>query len=247
MEAIILAGGLGTRLAQVVPNLPKPMAPVAGKPFLWYLLRALSRQGIGNVDLSIGYKADTIQSFFGDRFEDISLRYVVESTPLGTGGAIRLALESVDEDGAVFVLNGDTFAEIDYRKMKQQHDQSEAMLTIALMEVPDTARYGAVTLEGERITAFSEKGTAGPGLINSGAYLLNKSLFVQLEHQFGAFPEKFSFETEVMTKHLETLQVAGFVAGGYFIDIGVPEDYERAQTELPNRISSREEANDGGA
>jgi D-glycero-alpha-D-manno-heptose 1-phosphate guanylyltransferase len=239
MEAIILAGGLGTRLAQVVPDFPKPMAPVSGKPFLWYLLRSLSQQGFRKVHLSIGYKAETIQSFFGDRFEDVSLGYVVEATPLGTGGAIRLALESINDDGPVFVVNGDTFAEIDYRKMKQQHEESDAKLTVALMAVPDTTRYGAVVLEGDRIVAFQEKGVAGPGLINSGAYLLSPSLFVELEQQFGAFPEKFSFESEVMTKHLETLDIAGFVAGGYFIDIGVPDDYERAQVDLPEHFAKR--------
>jgi D-glycero-alpha-D-manno-heptose 1-phosphate guanylyltransferase len=237
MEAIILAGGLGTRLSKILPDLPKPIAPVAGKPFLWYLLHVLSMYGFKKITLSIGYRAKAIQSVFGDKFENISLSYSTESSPLGTGGAIRLALQSVDDEKPIFILNGDTFAAIDYRHMLQRHDETGAQLTVALMTVRDTARYGAVTVRGDRITAFSDMGIKGPGLINCGVYLLKRSLFRELEPNLGDFPEKFSFETEILKKHLDKLNAIGFTAMGYFIDIGVPEDYERAQVELPYQIS----------
>ena len=237
MEAIILAGGFGTRLAQIIPDLPKPMAPIAGRPFLWYLLNVLKAQGFQDVNLSIGYKASVIEQAFGDRYETVALAYCVEKVPLGTGGAIRWALSRTKSTGNIFVLNGDTFAQVDYRDMQQQHEESGAQLTVALMHVPDVARYGAVITEGEWIREFCEKGSVGPGLINSGVYLMDRYFFSELERQVGPFPETFAFEREILSRHSQSLRIGGFVAGGYFIDIGIPEDYERAQTELPEHLS----------
>jgi D-glycero-alpha-D-manno-heptose 1-phosphate guanylyltransferase len=229
MEAVVLAGGRGTRLASVLQDLPKPMAPIVGEPFLKYLLNGLARDGFTRVILSVGYLADSIQGYFGDRLGDLEIAYCHEESPLGTGGAIREALKLVSADQA-FVLNGDTFASVDYNAMQQQHIALGTVLSIALMPVPDTARYGAVEVDGQYIQGFVEKGRTGEGYINAGVYLVKKDLLESMD-----LPTRFSFEEEVLMKRLD-LHPAAFVASGYFIDIGIPEDYARAQLELPGRL-----------
>jgi D-glycero-alpha-D-manno-heptose 1-phosphate guanylyltransferase len=201
------------------------------------LLRSLSLQRFSGVTLSVGYKAHSIQEWFGQTFEGMPLRYCVENEPLGTGGAIRLALEGEDGTDPIFVLNGDTIADIDFAKMMEQHKADGDALTVALAEVEDVQRYGSVTLKDRVIQAFAEKGQGGRGLINSGTYLVDLSLLSKLEEQFGAFAAKFSFESEILTRHFCLLKIHGFVSHGYFIDIGIPEDYRRAQVELPERFA----------
>ena len=230
MEAIILAGGKGTRLAGAVPNLPKPMAPIAGKPFLLYLLESLHIAGFNRVILSIGHMAHAIRTYFDANPHALELVFVEEESPLGTGGAIRAAMRSAVGD-PVFVLNGDTFATIDYVSMLQQHTKLISRLTLALMPVEDTARYGAVETEGTAIQGFLEKGKTGFGYINAGVYLIERNLLETFD-----LPEKFSFEQDVLMARLSELKPQGFRATGYFIDIGIPEDYERAQRELPRQI-----------
>lgn len=225
-ESIILAGGRGTRLSSVVPDLPKPMAPVCGRPFLDYLLQRLAAQGIERVCLSVGYLAHKIQDFYGDHFDGMKLSYSVEESPLGTGGAIRAALNFTSSED-VLILNGDTIAEVDLQAMETVHRTSERGITIALIRVPDTARYGAVQVHNGMVTGFLEKGTTGPGLINAGCYLGKRAIFDPFQ-----LPVAFSFEQDVLVKHLGELKPAAFSSDGYFIDIGIPEDYERAQKEL---------------
>jgi D-glycero-alpha-D-manno-heptose 1-phosphate guanylyltransferase len=227
-EGIVLAGGFGTRLREVVPDWPKPMAPVAGRPFLEILLAALAGKGFGRVVLSLGYLSEKIIAHFGDAFAGLDLAYVVEHAPLGTGGAVRLALERCGADH-VFVFNGDTFLDLEAAAVERQW-QSRRRPIIVGRQVADTARYGRLLTEQGRVTGFSEKGMAGPGLINAGCYVLNWG-------QLDGFPlhEPFSLETDYLAEAVQREPVDVFVTDGQFIDIGVPEDYARAQTELANR------------
>jgi len=226
MEAIVLAGGFGTRLAARLDGVPKPMAPVAGRPFLEILLAQLHRAGCGSVQLSVGHLRDAIMDHFGISFQGMPIDYVIETVPLGTGGAIRLALESADED-AVLVLNGDTFLDADYADMLRFHAAQGAAVTLAVVHQPDIARYGGVVIEGDRIAGFDEKGRSGPGWINGGAYVLSKDLAwpPQLE-------EKFSIERDFFVPEVARLRPAAYKVDGYFLDIGIPEDLDRAQSEL---------------
>jgi len=225
MEAIVLAGGLGTRLKQIVPDLPKPMAPIAGRPFLEILLTALARKGFTRVVLSLGFMADKISAHFGDRYAGMALAYEVEQQPLGTGGAIRAALLRCAADH-VFVFNGDTYLDLEVDELEELWQRSRRPV-IVVREVPDTARFGRVEMNGGQVTAFLEKGMAGTGLINAGCYVLPR-------RALEAFPlgQNFSIETEYLAKELGRIYFDGFVTCGRFIDIGVPEDYARAQIEL---------------
>lgn len=229
MEAVVLAGGRGTRLAAVVPDLPKPMAPIAGVPFLSYLLQTLVDNGFTRVVLSIGHRAEAIRSYYGDRFKSLELAYCEEASPLGTGGGIRAAMR-VARAERVFVVNGDTLAGVDYRAMLAAHPDDE--LIVALTPVPDVARYGSVGVADGRIAAFREKGSHGPGYINAGVYLMRRELLESL-----GLPEAFSFEADVLVARRDSVRPAAFPASGYFIDIGMPDDYQRAQTELPQQIA----------
>ena len=225
----MLAGGRGTRLAAVVPDLPKPMAPIAGVPFLSYLLQTLIDNGFTRVVLSIGYRAEAIRSYYGARFKSLEIAYCEEASPLGTGGGIRAAMRVAGAE-RVFVVNGDTFVGVDYQAMLAAHPGDD--LTVALTPVPDVARYGSVEVADGRIAAFREKGLDGPGYINAGVYLMRRELL-----ESPGLPEAFSFETDVLMGRLSSLRPAVFLASGYFIDIGVPEDYSRAQTELPQQVA----------
>jgi D-glycero-alpha-D-manno-heptose 1-phosphate guanylyltransferase len=225
MDALVLAGGFGTRLRAVVPDLPKPMAPVCGKPFLELLLGALRGKGLQRAVLSLGYRADVIQQHFGPRFGSLELAYEVEDTPLGTGGAIRRGLARCQGD-AVLVVNGDTLLDIELQAVQAAWNQQHQPLIVGV-QVPDTSRYGRLAVEGNKLSGFAEKGVAGPGLINSGHYVLPRGLLAD-----PALPEAFSFEADFLVPRLASLQMAVFASQGSFIDIGVPEDYARAQTEL---------------
>jgi D-glycero-alpha-D-manno-heptose 1-phosphate guanylyltransferase len=228
MEAIVLAGGFGTRLREVVPDLPKPMAPIAGRPFLEILLNDLAHKGFKRVVLSLGYKAQIIISHFGDQFAGMGIAYAVEETPLGTGGAARLGLSQCRGDHA-FIFNGDTFLDLEARAVEilwQRHKQP----IIVAREVSDTARYGRLLTEGGRVTGFTEKGVNGQGLINAGCYVLGAG-------QLNAWPLNmpFSLEADYFTEIVKTERLNIFKTQGVFIDIGVPEDYLRAQALLVNR------------
>lgn len=224
MEVIILAGGLGTRLRSVVSEVPKCMALVAGKPFLWYLLKYLTRSEVSRVILSVGYLREVIFKWIDEVRDDFpfKLDYAVEEEPLGTGGGIRLALCRAVEDDVV-VLNGDTFFDIDLAALVARHRSCGAAISLALKSMRDFDRYGAVEVGGDLIVAFHEKGHCQEGLINGGVYCISRSR-VPLE----GLPEKFSFEKEVLEPGVAKKNIYGFDFGGYFIDIGIPEDYQRA-------------------
>lgn len=228
-EVIILAGGLGTRLRSVVQDVPKCMAPVADRPFLWYLLKYLSHYDVERVVLSVGYLRDVIIDWidqFGDEFP-FSFDYAVETTPLGTGGGIKLALGKCFKSD-VIVLNGDTFFNVDLDELYGRHRLYPAAITLALKPMTDFDRYGNVIINNNQIVAFEEKKKCKQGLINGGVYVINR-----LNEFFDGLPDKFSFETEVLESQCQLSNLYGVVQDGYFIDIGIPEDYERANEELP--------------
>ena len=222
-EAIILAGGFGTRLRGVVDDVPKPLAPVAGKPFLAWLLDALAAQGMRRVVLATGYKGEQIAATLGKAWRGMSLDYSREDAPLGTGGAIALAMRLVTGD-ACFVLNGDTWLELDYAAFDQATRAAEAALGMALARVSDVGRYGAVHVDGGRVTGFAEKGSSGPGYINAGVYWIARSL----TRDFPA-AKAFSFERDVLAAAAARGTVLAYTRTEGFIDIGVPEDYRRGQ------------------
>jgi len=223
-EAIILAGGFGTRLKEVVADVPKPMAPVNGKPFLDYLVRYLRYYGVEKIILSVGHMSDKIISHYGDQ-----CTYSVENEPLGTGGGIRLALEKCKHTN-VLVLNGDSFFDIDLKAFFNKHSEAISDCSLALRKVENAARYGTLQL-GEMgvIKEFKEKsGQEQPGIINAGVYLLDRQVFLdETEGQ-----KVFSIEKDYFEKNVSKLNLYGFTFKGYFIDIGIPEDYRRAQDEF---------------
>ena len=226
----MLAGGFGTRLRSVVSQVPKPMAPVAGRPFLDYLLGRLDRQGFDHIVLATGYKHQVVSEYFGDAYGKAALSYAVEHTPLGTGGAIVNALQQCDSDW-VTVLNGDTLFDIDHKLFIRQAEVSGCRLALSARQVPDAGRYGAVVVDAQgRVVRFEEKSAdreAVAGLINGGIYRLHRSVF-----DGKRVGEAFSFERDI----LQPLAVPVFAmpTDAYFIDIGIPSDYARAQEELPH-------------
>jgi D-glycero-alpha-D-manno-heptose 1-phosphate guanylyltransferase len=224
MESIVLAGGLGTRLRSVVSNVPKPMAPVGGRPFLDLLLRSLKSKGITRVILSVGHMSDVIISYFQENSLGMELIFEVEPSPLGTGGAIAAALRHVHSD-RVLVLNGDTYLDLDIEAVRSMWPGDRTPIVVA-RAVPDTERFGRLDVVNGRITRFIGSGIPGAGIINAGCYLIPTNVF-QSENT----PEKFSFEQDFLCKR-PPLSLRVFVALGQFIDIGVPDDYARAQTEL---------------
>ena len=230
VEVIILAGGLGTRLRSAIGEVPKPMAPVDGKPFLHYQLLWLESYGVDKVVLSIGYKAEMITDHFGQKFNGISIEYAIEKEPLGTGGAILYAMRKTGGD-RVLIVNGDTWFPVDIGRLVEEHESAAARLTIALKKMTNFSRYGTVELEGNRIVGFREKQEMSVGLINGGIYLMDRS-FVENSVNM----KKFSFETDILEKRVETGAIAGVVFDVPFIDIGVPGDYMGAGEVIKQKI-----------
>lgn len=224
-SAIILAGGFGTRLQSVVSDVPKPMAPINNIPFLNYQLNYLKHYGIDHAVLSVGYLHEKITSYYKNSFNGMRISYVIEDTPLGTGGGIRKALE-LYEDQHVLALNGDSFFDVNLHEFNDLHNNAASQISLALRKVNDAARYGTIELKGDRIISFKEKnGESKPGLINGGVYILNRELF--LHHTKPNI--NFSIEKDFFETNLKTMMISGFEFNGYFIDIGIPEDYTKAQ------------------
>ncbi len=220
MECIVLAGGLGTRLRGVIGEQPKCMAPVIGQPFLAFLFRYLEQQGCTKSILSLGYKHEVVLDWLSTQTPAFEVMWVIEEEPLGTGGGIRLAMEKSTAD-KVFVLNGDTFFDVNLAQMQV----IDAATVITLKHLHNFDRYGSVTVdENDVILSFEEKKPMPEGFINGGIYCIDRKQFLNVH-----FPEKFSFEKD----YLETFVAHGlfkaYRSEGYFIDIGVPADYEKAQ------------------
>jgi D-glycero-alpha-D-manno-heptose 1-phosphate guanylyltransferase len=227
VKAIVLAGGLGTRLSGIISDIPKPMASVGVRPFLEYLLDYLVEQGVEQAVLAVSHKWEVIRQHFGDSYRGIPLGYSVEDEPLGTGGAIRQALETLPDD-EIIVLNGDTLFHIDLDAFATTHRGGNSLLTIALKQVADCDRFGRVKISDNGvITEFQEKSTNGPGWINGGIYMLNRQLLDNFP-----MPVKFSFEQDLIEPNIGRICPLAFQSDAYFIDMGIPEDYERAQSEI---------------
>jgi D-glycero-alpha-D-manno-heptose 1-phosphate guanylyltransferase len=232
MECIILAGGLGTRLQNTIGNLQKCMADINGQPFLHYIFVYLQQQKCTHVVLSLGYKHDTILEWLNRNNFSFDLDFVVEETPLGTGGGIQLALKKCEKQNVV-VLNGDTFFSINLDTILSFHIQQYSTITLALKEMKKFARYGSVFVNDEhQITAFEEKKFKEDGLINGGIYVVNREQFFMKKS-----PKKFSFEKDYLEHYVAEKSFFGKVFQDYFIDIGIPEDYQKAQTDFKTIFS----------
>lgn len=232
VDAIILVGGVGSRLRPVVSDVPKPMAPVNGRPFLDVILAQLSTfPDVRRVILAAGYKAELLQSHYpGASGFKFSIEFSIESIPLGTGGAIAKALLRTDS-AKVLVMNGDSYVDFDLGLLVSCHDENQAAVTMVVAEVPNTARFGAVDLDadGVKVVGFREKSLAlGPGLVNAGCYLLSREAFD------GVPQSPASFERDVLPNYLGSTYAV--ISTGKFIDIGVPESYADAAAYLAQLI-----------
>jgi D-glycero-alpha-D-manno-heptose 1-phosphate guanylyltransferase len=232
-EAIVLAGGFGTRLRSVTGDaIPKPMVRVGGQPFLDHVLLALSNAGVSRTVLAIGHLGEVIERHYGTTFAGMELRWSREDAPLGTGGAVRQAFSQIDGNEAL-VLNGDTFVVMDIPAFLIKHRHSGAPLTMTIVAVPDVARFGALDIVDERVVRFIEKGTAGPGRINAGVYGISRSLF-----ELVGEATRFSLESDLLQPNITRLRPEAFAAE-WMIDIGVPEDFRRAETWFSGNRTSR--------
>ncbi len=219
---------MGTRLRSLIHNVPKPMAAVGDRPFLHYVLDYLLGQGVRSVILSVGYMHEIISGHFGERYKNVDISYSVEREPLGTGGAIRQAMREVAED-YVCVMNGDTLFPIDLSEMYRLVVKSKADVVVAGRVVADIDRYGSIVLEGDRIVSFSSSSSEKAyGIINGGVYLIRNHVFEEFD-----LPTVFSFEKDFLAANILQLDTRCVPFESYFIDIGIPEDYMRANRELP--------------
>lgn len=226
-EATILVGGLGIRLRSIVKDIPKPLADVGGKPFLWYLIKKLLQEDVKRIILAAGYRADLIKCFVSEFFHNENIEVVVEREPLGTGGALRLSMKFVNND-YFFLLNGDSRFDINLREFEADSlSIGDFDVSIALCEMENPERFGVVEIDKYfRVTRFSEKGLEkDTNYINAGVYIVKKYV---LKDYLRNFPDKFSFENDVLQKL--DLQIIGIPYKGNFIDIGLPEDYIKAFT-----------------
>lgn len=232
MDAIILAGGLGTRLRSEIKDVPKCLAPVADKPFLWYILTYLKKYDVNRVILSVGYLREPVFEWIDDVKAEFPFEfdYAIEDEPLGTGGGIKLAMSKVNGDSS-FVFNGDTFFNVDLNKLYNSHLKSNCDISLALKPMVKFERYGAVDFDFSdgKIISFREKTYCESGVINGGVYVINK-----YSNIFDNQPDKFSFESQILEKQCVLKNLYGIVQNGYFIDIGIPKDYKKAQIDFKN-------------
>jgi D-glycero-alpha-D-manno-heptose 1-phosphate guanylyltransferase len=225
-EAIILAGGFGTRLKDVIgDDIPKPMAPVNDKPFLEYLIAYLDKWGVSRVILATGYKHEVIEAHFGNSFLEMEIVYSVEEEPLGTGGAVKKAMEYVNGQ-SVYVVNGDTYFDVNLWKIANFFQSKDADVCMTLRKMGETSRYGTVKIDlDNKISEFTEKGShTGMGFINGGTYIIKTRSFLELD-----LPDKFSLEKDYFEKYYTQQRMYGARCFSFFLDIGIPEDYEEAK------------------
>ncbi len=223
--ALLLVGGMGTRLRPIVPSKPKPLASLGKASFLELLVRQLRRQGIRQLVMCTGYLADQVESEFGDGSGlGVEITYSRETSPLGTAGAIKLAERHIEQVSEFLVMNGDSFLEIDLQQLIQFHRQHGALVSMAIVGVVDASRYGTVQVDtSQKVIGFLEKaGNSGPGLVNGGVYVFDPSVLEYIPDgpaslEKDVFPRLLSKGVYALEQH------------GMFIDIGTPEDYARAQ------------------
>lgn len=226
-SAIILAGGLGTRLRSAVPDVPKPMAPLNGRPFLEHQLDYWIGQGVRRFVLSVGYMHETIERHFGKFYHGAKIDYAVENEPLGTGGGLLLAAGKITTAGPWLILNGDTFFEVGLADLADFHERKRADITLSLFPVDNNTRYTGVEIDdGQRITGLKSVGGDGRQLINGGVYLMDTAALAGLPFHPG---DKASLENDLLAQALASgKRLYGHTVRGRFIDIGIPEDYARA-------------------
>lgn len=226
MKAVVLCGGLGTRLGALTRETPKPLLDIAGKPFIAYVLDHLAASGTGEFVLAVSFHWQKLRDTLGASWNGLPLSYSVEPEPLGTGGAVRYAMNHMGWDSAL-VANGDTLLKMDPRLLYEAAEQNSADMVLALKRVGDASRYGRVRMSADsRVVAFEEKGQTGEGLINAGLYWISRTAL--------ALPERtaFSLEQDVMSARMAELRMYGVSIDEYFIDMGVPVDLERARHDL---------------
>ena len=224
--AIILAGGLGTRLKDTVPDLPKPMAPINDRPFLEYQMDYWINQGVTKIILSVGYKREIIMNYFGESYHSASIEYAIEENPLGTGGGLLMAAQHLTEP--FLVLNGDTFIEVDLNELTNFHQEHQSEWTFALFRTTDSDRYMGMDInsDGKILSLQSTTGEVN-GLANGGVYLIDSSSLDRLKCKVG---DRASVEDQLLPDFLSSGgDLFGMECSGKFIDIGIPEDYHCAQ------------------
>ena len=232
MQTVILAGGLGTRLKSVVADKPKVLSPVAGKPFLYYIIEYLQKQGVDKYIFALGYLSEQVIVFLKENYLHLEYQCTIEETPLGTGGGIKKAIQLATEEN-VLIVNADTFFEMNVQQLFSFHIASKAHCTVSLKLMKNFDRYGSVELEKEtqNIISFKEKTFIQEGYINAGYLVLNKNYFVLTTKNL---PAIFSFEKDFLEKNVDAMLIKGFPYDGYFIDIGIPEDFNTAQEVFKN-------------
>lgn len=225
MEAIVLAGGFGTRLKHIVSDVPKPMADIAGKPFLNYVLDYLIINGVNRIVLATGYLSEKIEAYYGDVYKGVPLVYSVEKEPLWTGGAIKKALNATT-DTAIVVVNGDTLFKANLKELYEFFIEKNAQVAIAGRSMTNFDRYGTLNIQNGKVVSFVEKQKMLEGIINGGVYILDRNVFDDIN------ADKFSFENDFLEKDTVSKKIFVKVFDDYFIDIGIEQDYLRAQKEL---------------
>lgn len=233
MEAIILAGGLGTRLGELTSHTPKPMLQINDRPFVSYVMDYLVESDVDCIIFAVSYLANQFVDYFGDSYRSVPLKYSIEKEPLGTGGAIKNAMR-LCEGEPILIVNGDTFCPLDIRRMYAEHQQKNAVISMGVSKVDNTSRYGSViTSPNDSVISFTEKGlTSGPGYINCGTYLLSKNIPI-----INKLPAAFSFEKEILEKFEDSeLKINTFSTSAEFLDIGIPSDFEKSKSFLKKVI-----------
>ena len=230
-KAIILAGGLGTRLNSVLINLPKPLAPINGKPFLEYQMDFWIHQGIDHFVLSVGYLKEKIMDYFGDHYQNIPINYAIEDTPLDTGGGLLKALDFITSDEPILVLNGDTFFKVDLKVLKNFHQNRASIWTFSLFRTSEVGRYMEIHIDPSgKVKFMDQQDKEKERLSNGGVYLIDPLVVKALGFKSG---EKISLENGILKKLSSNfLDIYGMEFEGQFIDIGVPDDYKRAASIL---------------
>ena len=229
MECIVLAGGLGTRIRSEIGNIPKCMALINNQPFLHYLFNYLAEQQCKRVILSLGYKHEIITAWLQENAFPFKVDFVIENEPLGTGGGILKAMQQCTKNHVV-ILNGDTYFPVQLASFIRHHREVNALTTVALKRMEQTERYGSVAMDdAHRIISFEEKKTTKDGFINGGVYAVNRKKFLAK-----SLPEKFSFEKDFLETSVKEERIFGVPSDAYFIDIGVPEDFQKAQLDFPS-------------
>jgi len=236
MEAIILAGGLGTRLRSAVPSLPKPMAPIKGKPFLGYLFDYWLHQGIKHFILSVGYKYEVIHEGFGTKYKDADVSYAIENEPLGTGGGLLLAIKQLRSKEPFLLLNGDTFFAVNLNNLFKYHKNCRADMTLSLVEIKNNKRYSGVLLDKQGLVCSIDSPTdsSKTSIANGGVYMIENDLF---RKHLKRSLNKCSLEEELLPQLLiQKKRIAGFASNDSFIDIGIPHDYNLAANVLSQHV-----------